>query len=132
MMINYVMDETARGGVCNIGPAEIARRRRSAIGLTAVALVVAVVLVASGIPVVARLLLLPFAVGAGVAWLQVFRRFCVAFGAVGVRNFGALGSVEKVADAAARAADRRVALRMIAEGSLYGMLATAVVVLLPV
>lgn len=131
-MINYVMDETARGGACNIGPAEISRRRRSAIALTALALLVAAALVASGAPTLARLLLLPFAAGAGVAWLQVVRRFCVAFGAVGIRNFGTLGSVEKVADAAARVADRRVALRMIAEGSLYGLLVTAVVMLLPI
>jgi hypothetical protein len=131
-MINHVMDETYRAGACNIGPAEIARRRRSAIALTTFALVVAVALIASGIPVTGRVLLLPFAAGAAVTWLQVIRRFCVAFGAVGIRNFGALGTPESVGDSAARAADRRTAIRMIVEGSLYGLIITAVVMLLPV
>jgi hypothetical protein len=131
-MISHVMDDTYRAGACNIGPAEIARRRRSALGLTAVALVVAVALVATGAPVLTRLLLLPFAAGAAIAWLQVLRRFCVAFGAVGVRNFGALGRPETVGDVAARAADRRTAIRMIVEGSLYGLVVTAAAILLPV
>jgi hypothetical protein len=116
---------------CNIGPAEIARRRRSAVMITGVAVLVAVALVGTGQPPVARLALLPFAAGAAVTWLQVVRRFCVAFGAAGIRNFGRLGESEAIADDAERAADRRVAARMIGEGLLYGAVATAIVVLLP-
>jgi len=62
------------GPRCNIGPAEIARRRRSSIVLTGVAAVVAVVLVGSGLPPMARLALWPFAAGAAVNWLQVVHR----------------------------------------------------------
>jgi hypothetical protein len=131
-MISYVMDDAYRAGACNIGPAEIARRRRSALGLTVVALVALVALVTTGAPVLARVLLLPLAAGAGIAWLQVLRRFCVAFGAVGIRNFGALGTQETVGDLAARAADRRTAIRLIVEGSLYGLVATTAAILLPV
>lgn len=131
-MINHVMDDAYRAGACNIGPAELARRRRSAVALTAIALIVAGVLIASGIPAVGRVLLLPLATAAAVSWMQVIRRFCVGFGVIGIRNFGALGGEESVGDAAARAADRRTALKMIAEGSLYGLLVTVAVVLLPV
>ena len=125
------MNGPYRPGACNIGPAELRRRRRSAVGVTAVALVIAFGLVANGAEPVYRVALLPFAAGAAVTWLQVIRRFCVAFGAAGVRNFGALGRTDTVTYRAARAADRRTALRMILEGSLYGLIVTAVVVLLP-
>ncbi len=126
------MDHPYRPGVCNIGSAEIARRRRSAIGLTVVALVVAGALVGGGMPPAGRIILLPFAAGAAVTWLQVVRRFCVGFGAIGVRNFGPLGTEETVVDASARAADRRTAIRMIAEGLACGLIATALLALLPV
>ena len=121
-----------QSGVCNIGPAEIARRRRSAIAATVVAVIVAIVILAAGWPSPARLGLLPFAAAAAVSWLQVTRRFCVGFGAAGVLNFGDLGTTLSVDDADARAADRRTARRMILEGLLYGALVTIGFWLLPV
>lgn len=131
-MIDY-LDPTDpyRPGACNIGPEEIARRRRSAIALTAATLVVALGLVVIDAAPVARLALFPFAAATGVNWLQVVRRFCVGFGAAGIRNFGALGSSLAVRDAGARSADRRMALRMTAEGALYGLVATVLFALLP-
>ena len=113
-----------RPGVCNIGPAEIGRRRRSAITATVVAAIVALAIVAAGLPAIARLVLLPFAAAAAVTWLQVTRRFCVGFGAAGILNFGSLGTTISVTDAAARAADRRTALRMVLEGLVLGAVAT--------
>ena len=118
-------------GVCNIGPQEIARRRRSAIAATAIAVAVAVVILAVGAPSVARLALLPFVAAGAVSWLQVTRRFCVGFGAAGILNFGDLGTTLSVDDAEARAADRRTARRMILEGLLYGALVTICFWLLP-
>ena len=115
-----------RPGVCNIGPAEIGRRRRSAIVATVLTAALAGGIVVANLPSVARLALFPFATAAAITWLQVTRRFCVAFGAAGILNFGNLGSQEAVADAAARAADRRTARRMILEGAGYGLLATLV------
>jgi len=116
---------------CNIGPAEIARRRRSSIVFTVVAAVVAVAIVASGLPPVARLIIWPFAAGAAVNWLQVVHRFCVAFGALGIENFGRIGEEQGV-DPVQRAADRRRAAQLIAEGSLIGAVVALVLVLLPV
>jgi hypothetical protein len=118
-------------GVCNIGPAEIARRRRSAIVATAITLLVVAGLLLVDAPPVARLALFPFAAATAITWLQVTRRFCVAFGGAGIRNFGDLGTTDSVEDAEARAADRRTALRMIIEGVAYGAAVTLLFVILP-
>lgn len=124
-------DSPYRPGICNIGPEEIRRRRRAAISTSLFAAIVAVGIVLADLPQLARLAIFPFAAAAGVSWLQVFRKFCVAFGAAGVLNFGVLGSTERVADVEARATDRRIALRMVLEGSVYGLLVTLVFVVLP-
>lgn len=132
-MIQYVdSDDPYRPGACNIGPEEIARRRRSAVVVTAATLAVAVALVVIDASPVARFLVFPFAAATAINWLQVVRRFCVAFGAIGIRNFGTLGSVRSVEDEAARSADRRAALRLAVEGAAYGLVATALFALLPI
>ena len=131
-MIDLDMTVADRPGTCNIGPAEIARRRRSAILVTGAAAIAAALLVLGGGPPIARLAIFPLAAAAAVTWLQVIRRFCVAFGAAGVRNLGSLGSTERVDDPAERAANRAVALRMIVEGVAYGAIVTAILVLIPV
>jgi hypothetical protein len=119
------------GPRCNIGPEEIARRRRSAILATTAALVAAVALIALPVPLAVRLLMWPLATAAAVTWLQVIHRFCVAFGALGLENFGRLGSEVHI-DPHQRAADRQRALQLILEGSLIGLIVTLVVVAIPV
>jgi hypothetical protein len=118
------------GPRCNIGPAEIARRRRSAIAFTIVASLVALALVVSDLPQVARLGLWPFATAAAITWLQVVHRFCVAFGAVGIESLGAIGEEVRV-DAEQRAADRRRVVQLVLEGSLIGAIITLALVILP-
>ncbi|HYL40046.1 MAG TPA: hypothetical protein VET90_01945 [Candidatus Binatus sp.] len=115
---------------CNIGEAEIARRRRTAVVLSGVTAAVAVALVGLSVPHLARLALWPFAAAAGVTWLQVTNRFCVAFGAAGLENFGPLGAEHRVAVELA-AADRRRAMRLTLEGAFAGLLVTLLLVVLP-
>lgn len=115
---------------CNIGPDEIARRRRSAITASIATAVVAVVLIALHVAPAVRLLLWPLAAAAAVTWLQVVHRFCVAFGALGLQNFGRLGEHHAV-DPGLRAADRRRALQLIIEGALVGLVVTLAVVAIP-
>lgn len=122
--------ERTIGTRCNIGPAEVDRRRRSAIALTAVVVLVALVLLALDVPTAARLAIFPFAAGAAVTWLQVVRRFCVAYAAVGIENFGAIGDEEK-ADPALRAIDRRRLAQLGLEGSAIGAAATLIFVIVP-
>jgi len=120
-----------RPGACNIGPAEIARRRRAGIvGLVAaVALAAALLVVAA--PAAARwLVALPLAVGA-VGLLQARLHFCAAYGAAGIRNFGPLGSVERVAEVAARRADRTKAIAILLAGAAIGFGGALALVLLP-
>jgi hypothetical protein len=58
---------------CNIGPAEIARRRRLAIVLTVMTVLIVAALLAAGVPTPGRLAVFPFAAAVGVTWLQVNR-----------------------------------------------------------
>ncbi len=126
-------DDTAyRPGVCNIGPAEIASRRRAGhVGVVAT-LVLLVVLVAIGAPPIARLLVaLPAAVAAS-GYLQAWFRFCAGFGSRGVYNFGALGSTHPVEDGEARRRDRARAMQIGLASLAIGVGVGVVAVLLPV
>jgi hypothetical protein len=119
------------GPRCNIGPDEIARRRRSAIIASVATAVIAMVLIVAGAPGWARFLIWPIATAAAVTWLQVVRRFCVAFGALGLQNFGRLGE-ESAVDGAQRAQDRRQAVQMVVEGALIGLLVAIATAAIPV
>jgi len=120
-----------RPGACNIGPAEIARRRRSGwVGLGAAAVLAAGLLLVDA-PAAARwLVAIPLAVGA-IGFLQVRFRFCAAFGLAGVRNFGTPGTTDRVEDAAARRADRSKAVAIVLAGGAIGVAGALVLVLVP-
>ena len=99
-------------GVCNIGPAEIARRRRAGhIGLAAT-VILFVGLVALGLPHWTRLVLVLTAGMSATGYLQAALHFCAGFGAAGVYNFGELGTTEHVTDPHARARDRMRSLQI--------------------
>lgn len=115
---------------CNIGPAEIARRRRLALLLTVVTALLVAAVLAAHVPTLGRLVVFPFAAAVGVTWLQVFRKFCVHFGAFGLENFGDLGEEHRTAPEI-RWADLRQSIEMIVEGLLFGLLVTLVVLQVP-
>ena len=118
------------GPRCNIGPAELARRRWIAIVMTAATVALAIWLLACGAPAAARLTVWPFATASAVTWLQVVRRFCVRYGAQGLENLGTIGE-ERPVDPRLRNADLRRAAAMIGEGILIGLVATIAFVSLP-
>jgi hypothetical protein len=130
--IQYLENDTYRAGACNIGPAEIARRRRAGIAGVAVAVALAAILVAVSAPDWARVLVLPPLALGIISLDQARRRFCVGFAMAGLRNFDALGREERIEDSAARAADRRAALGMVLQGTLVAAVITAVFVVLPI
>jgi hypothetical protein len=119
-----------RAGACNIGPAEISRRRRAGhVGLAAtVALFVG--LVAIGAPQPVRLLVALPAAGAASGYLQAFLHFCAGFGSRGIYNFGSLGTTQLVTDPAARARDMlmsaRIGIGSVAIGAAVGVIAALV------
>jgi hypothetical protein len=119
------------GQRCNIGPAEIRRRRRIALALSVATLTIAAALVALGAPHLTRIAIWPLAAASGVTWLQVIQQFCVRFGLGGQENFGAIGQERQVAPRQLDA-DRRRAVRLIAEGILAGLLVTLAFVSLPI
>lgn len=121
-----------QAGACNIGPAEIARRRRAGILAVGVAIALAGILIAVDAPMWMRLLVLPPLAGGLISLDQARRRFCVGFAMAGLQNFDALGREQRIENGAARAADRRAALGMIGQGTLVAAVITALFVLLPI
>lgn len=133
MQIEYANDPGSyRAGACNIGPAEIARRRRGGLAGVGFALALAVVLVGIGAPWWTRLVVFAPLAGGLISLEQVRRHFCVGFAMAGIRNFGPLGDPDRVADTADRAADRRAALVMVAYMSAIAAVATVAFALLPI
>ena len=115
------MAEEYVAGVCNIGPAETARRRRVGDRGALAAGLLLVWLQLTRAPRASRLLVFfPAAVSAA-GYLQAARHFCAAYGWRGVLNFGALGAAEQVGDEAFRTEDRRQARRIAAESGAIGL-----------
>ena len=113
-------DGEYRAGECNIGPAEIARRRRAGhVGVAATAGFAAFLAILNAPPRTFLLLAAPAAVGAA-GYLQERLRFCAGYGARGVFNLGALGPTSHVADAEARSADRRRSVQIGAASAAIG------------
>ena len=130
--VRFVPADAYQAGACNIGPAEIRRRRMVGhVGLVA-AIALLVALVEIGAPAVLRLLVVVPATLSASGYLQARMRFCANYGWRGIFNLGELGQDAQVIDEDARAADRRLALR-IGLGSLgIGLGAAIVAALLPV
>ena len=106
------MNQTAayQPGVCNIGPAEIRRRRASGWWGLAIAVVFLGIAFAFGWAAPWRLLVaLPVFLSAQ-GFLQAAFHFCVGFASRGLYNFGDLGGEESVQDAEFRRKDQRKAL----------------------
>jgi len=118
-------------GVCNIGPAEIARRRQAGhVGLAATVVVLAV-LMAIGVPHAVRFVLVLPAGAAASGYLQAWLRFCAGFGSRGIFNFGQVGQTEQVPDAEARGRDRTRARQIGLASLAIGVIVAVVAVLLP-
>ena len=119
-----------RPGVCNIGPAEIARRRRAGhVGLL-VTVAAFAALVAIDAPSLARLILVLPAAAAASGYLQAWLKFCAGFGSRGIFNFGPVGDTQQVVDEDARARDRvranRIGLASLAIGLVVGIAAAVI------
>jgi hypothetical protein len=119
-------------GVCNIGPAEIARRRRAGHVGAVAAIGILVALVAIGAPPIARIVIaLPAAVSAS-GYLQARLRFCAGFGSLGVFNFGEVGTTQAVQGAEARRRDKSRARQIGVASGLIGLAVGLAAVVLPV
>jgi hypothetical protein len=119
-------------GVCNIGRAEIARRKRLGwIGAIATVILWSL-LVLTHMPAVWRLVLLFTTTIAAVGFLQAYMHFCAAYGLRGIFNMGPkAGRAETVEEAESRRLDKEKALRIVAYSILIAALVVATAFILP-
>jgi hypothetical protein len=108
-------------GSCNIGPAEIAIRRRIGHAGVAVTAALAATLLRSDLHPAWRLTLAVPAAGAASGYLQARQRFCANFGYRGVYNFDRRGHERPVTGDQARAQDRRRARQITATSAAVGL-----------
>jgi hypothetical protein len=118
-------------GVCNIGPEEIARRRRAGHMGVAAAVIVLAVLIGVGAPPLLRLIVALPAAAAASGYLQAVFRFCAKFGSRGEFNFGPLGTVGQVEDTEARHRDRVRSMQILLASLAIGIAVGAAAVVLP-
>lgn len=109
-------------GVCNIGPAEIKRRKQSGwAGLAATVLLWAAFIVLD-VAAPWRLLLFFPAFFAALGFFQAAMHFCAGFGMLGVLNFGPqAGKTETVEQAEFRRKDRQKAIQIGLYAALMGL-----------
>jgi hypothetical protein len=118
-------------GACNIGGGEVTRRRMVALLGLILTLSSSATLISNEASRQMRLAIFLPALVMSIGWVQSRKRFCLAYGFAGTFNFGSLGKISKVSDQAARAADRKTAIKIFAQSALYALLITAAVVALP-
>ena len=118
-------------GVCNIGPPEIARRRRAGHVAAVAAAGLAAGLIAVRAPRVTRLIVALPAASAASGYLQARHRFCAGFGSRGVVNFGPVGEVTEVVDPQAHALDVATSRRIGLQSLAIGLAAAGVAVAAP-
>lgn len=109
-------------GVCNIGPAEIRRRRMNGYLFLGVAVVYLIVAFAFGWAPAWRLIVFVPAFMSASGFLQAAFHFCAGFGTRGLFNFNDLGHEEAVHEAEYRKKDQRKALQILALSAGIGLI----------
>lgn len=119
-------------GVCNIGPREIARRRRIGIAGLALAGLVAIGLLAVDAAPLWRVAVFPALAGGIVSLEQARRHFCAGFAMAGIRDAGDDAGREAIVDPADLASDRRAALTLFGYSSAIAAALALAFVALPI
>ena len=100
-------------GVCNLGSAEVAQRRRVGLLGIGAAIVLAIALLAVDASAAARLIVFVPLAGGFVGLVQARQRFCVGYALAGRYNVtDAMGTTTAVASREARMADLKGAVRI--------------------
>ena len=109
-------------GVCNIGRAEIAKRKQAGWIGAIVTIAVWFILFAVRVPAAWQLLLFLPASMAASGFLQAYMHFCAGFGSRGLFNFGPkAGKTETVMQAEFRAKDRKKARQILGLSLIIGV-----------
>ncbi len=117
-------------GSCNIGSAEIHRRYQVAILGSIGYLAMAIYFILADASTSLRLIAFLPAMAASVGFNQARRKFCLAYGLMGVFNFNSGNSVSKVKDPVALAADRAYAIKILLISFLPALLMTGLLLAL--
>ena len=117
-------------GACNIGPSEIKRRKQGAAVGAVLYLITAISFVVTSAPSATRLITFIPAMLFAVGYIQSKRRFCVAFGFLGVFNFEKTGNTRKITINQDLKADRKYAVKLLLHSVLVAIALTVVVVLI--
>ena len=115
---------------CNIGPAEIKRRQQGAL-LGAILFVITTLLfVLTDAPTSTRLLVFIPALLFSVGIIQTRRKFCVAYGFLGVFSFEKLGATRKITINQDLKVDRKYAIKLLLQSVFAAAVMTALVALI--
>ncbi len=119
-------------GVCNIGPAEIARRRRTGWISLGISVLLLFLFILFSVPPLYRLIIFLPITSAASGFLQAYFHFCAGFGFKGVYNVvKPAGKTETIQQKEFRKKDRKKALHITGLSILIGLLFAAVFYYLP-
>lgn len=114
-------------GACNIGPAEIKRRKLGALIGAILFAITSFSFAITDAPRTTRLLVFIPALLFSVGMIQSRKKFCVAYGFLGVFNFEKTGDVRKITVNKDLANDRKYAIKLLLHSVLAAGFLTALV-----
>ena len=117
-------------GACNIGPAEIKRRRQGALIGALLFAFTTMLFVLTGAPTSTRVFVFIPALLFTVGIIQSRRKFCVAYGFLGVFSFERLGATKKITINQDLKADRKYAIKLLLQSVFAAAVLTALVVVI--
>lgn len=111
-------------GVCNIGGPEVTRRKQVAFLGFALFIIFGTLAFVQNLSLeIAVFGFFPALLGS-VGYIQSQKKFCFAYGLMGVFNFVSLGTISKVRDKDALAADRKMAVTIILQSIVLALALT--------
>jgi hypothetical protein len=119
-----------QAGVCNIGPAEIKRRRQGALIGAVLYAFTTLTFVITDASTSTRLITFIPALLFTVGIIQSKRKFCVAYGFLGVFSIEKLGATKKISINQDLKADRKYAVKLLLQSVAAAIGLTAMVVLI--
>ena len=119
-----------QAGVCNIGPSEIKRRRQGALVGAILFAVTTILFVVTDASTSTRLVTFIPALLFAVGMIQSKRKFCVAYGFMGVFSFEKLGDTKKITVNQDLKADKKYAVKLLLQSVAIAIVLTALVILL--
>ena len=118
-------------GTCNIGKSEIRRRQNVALIGALATLLGAISMINKYHSHLPRLWLFIPAMVFAVGWIQSRKKFCLAYGFMGVFNFSDKSEISKVASKEDLAADRAMALSILFQSAILAAAVTGLIYFIP-